>query len=160
MSQKTKCLRLRGMKVHVHYQNIRYRASNRSTLWPAGHPYVEPRLCIFHVSYVGYHYSCVLTHRLCVCPSDVFEELSVTVQEKDSLSSELHVRHIAIEQLFKNCTKLPWLQIGRAGVKAGNNPVEWVLFGDSRVPQRPKRKRSLKQTLMEAQTDRKRTKLC
>uniref|UniRef100_A0A8C1KU06 Chromosome 21 open reading frame 91 n=1 Tax=Cyprinus carpio TaxID=7962 RepID=A0A8C1KU06_CYPCA len=54
----------------------------------------------------------------------VFEELSVAVQEKDSLSSELHVRHIAIEQLFKNCAKLPWLQIGRAGVKAGNNPVE------------------------------------
>uniref|UniRef100_A0A8C0YLZ0 Protein EURL homolog n=1 Tax=Cyprinus carpio carpio TaxID=630221 RepID=A0A8C0YLZ0_CYPCA len=61
---------------------------------------------------------------LCVCVSDVFEELSVAVQEKDSLSSELHVRHIAIEQLFKNCAKLPWLQIGRAGVKAGNNPVE------------------------------------
>uniref|UniRef100_A0A672P9X2 Protein EURL homolog n=1 Tax=Sinocyclocheilus grahami TaxID=75366 RepID=A0A672P9X2_SINGR len=55
---------------------------------------------------------------------NVFEELSVAVQEKDSLSSELHVRHIAIEQLFKNCAKLPWLQIGRAGVKAGNNPVE------------------------------------
>jgi len=54
----------------------------------------------------------------------VFEELSVAVQEKDSLSSELHVRHIAIEQLFKNCAKLPWLQIGRAGVKASNNPVE------------------------------------
>ncbi len=108
--------------MHVHYQNVRYRTSNRFTLWPAGHPYVEPCLCIFHISYVGYHYSCVLTHRL--CPSDVFEELSVAVQEKDSLSSELHVRHIAIEQLFKNCTKLPWLQIGRAGVKAGNNPVE------------------------------------
>lgn len=93
-------------------------------LWPAGHPHVELYLCISHGSYVGYHYSCVLTHRLCVCVSDVFEELSVAVQEKDSLSSELHVRHIAIEQLFKNCGKLPWLQIGRAGVKAGNNPVE------------------------------------
>ncbi|XP_051972015.1 protein EURL homolog [Xyrauchen texanus] len=55
---------------------------------------------------------------------NVFEELSVAVQEKDSLSSELHVRHIAIEQLFKNCAKLPWLQIGRAGIKAANNPVE------------------------------------
>ncbi|XP_051541624.1 protein EURL homolog [Myxocyprinus asiaticus] len=55
---------------------------------------------------------------------NVFEELSVAVQEKDSLSSELHVRHIAIEQLFKNCSKLPWLQIGRAGIKPGNNPVE------------------------------------
>ncbi|KAG9263713.1 protein EURL homolog [Astyanax mexicanus] len=54
----------------------------------------------------------------------VFEELSVVVQEKDSLSSQLHVRHIAIEQLFKNCAKLPWLQIGRAGVRASNAPVE------------------------------------
>ncbi|XP_066507740.1 protein EURL homolog isoform X2 [Hoplias malabaricus] len=54
----------------------------------------------------------------------VFEELSVAVQEKDSLASQLHVRHIAIEQLFKNCAKLPWLQIGRAGVKASNSPVD------------------------------------
>ncbi|KAI4878822.1 hypothetical protein NFI96_033294, partial [Prochilodus magdalenae] len=54
----------------------------------------------------------------------VFEELSAAVQEKDSLASQLHVRHIAIEQLFKNCAKLPWLQIGRAGVKASNPPVE------------------------------------
>lgn len=51
----------------------------------------------------------------------VFEELTVAVQEKDSLASELHVRHIAIEQLFKNCAKLPWLQISRAGVKASSN---------------------------------------
>ncbi|XP_072302805.1 protein EURL homolog [Eucyclogobius newberryi] len=48
----------------------------------------------------------------------VFEELTKAVQEKDSLASELHVRHIAIEQLFKNCAKLPWLHISRAGVKA------------------------------------------
>ncbi|KAM9846715.1 protein EURL homolog [Aulostomus maculatus] len=48
----------------------------------------------------------------------VFEELTMAVQEKDSLASELHMRHIAIEQLFKNCAKLPWLQISRAGVKA------------------------------------------
>lgn len=56
----------------------------------------------------------------------VFEELTVAVQEKDSLASELHVRHIAIEQLFKNCAKLPWLHISRAGVKASssNGPVE------------------------------------
>ncbi|KAG5844445.1 hypothetical protein ANANG_G00162600 [Anguilla anguilla] len=54
----------------------------------------------------------------------VFEELTSAVQDKDSLASELHVRHIAIEQLFKNCGKLPWLQIGRAGVKASNTPVE------------------------------------
>ncbi|KAM4620836.1 protein EURL homolog [Polymixia lowei] len=55
----------------------------------------------------------------------VFEELSVAVQEKDSLASELHVRHIAIEQLFKNCAKLPWLHISRAGVKASSStPVE------------------------------------
>uniref|UniRef100_UPI0037E91FC5 protein EURL homolog n=1 Tax=Semicossyphus pulcher TaxID=241346 RepID=UPI0037E91FC5 len=58
----------------------------------------------------------------------VFEELTVAVQEKDSLASELHVRHIAIEQLFKNCAKLPWLHISRAGVKASSNnnggPVE------------------------------------
>ncbi|XP_042355468.1 protein EURL homolog [Plectropomus leopardus] len=51
----------------------------------------------------------------------VFEELTVAVQEKDSLASELHVRHIAIEQLFKNCAKLPWLQISRAGVKASSS---------------------------------------
>ncbi|XP_060941824.1 protein EURL homolog [Limanda limanda] len=58
----------------------------------------------------------------------VFEGLTVAVQEKDSLASELHVRHIAIEQLFKNCAKLPWLQISRAGVKASSSsssgPVE------------------------------------
>ncbi|XP_028840698.1 protein EURL homolog [Denticeps clupeoides] len=54
----------------------------------------------------------------------VFEELTEAVQEKDSLASELHVRHIAIEQLFKNCAKLPWLQVGRAGVKAGNAHTE------------------------------------
>ncbi|XP_046876695.1 protein EURL homolog [Hypomesus transpacificus] len=55
----------------------------------------------------------------------VFEELTGAVQEKDSLASELHVRHIAIEQLFKNCAKLPWLQISRAGVKASSSaPVE------------------------------------
>ncbi|XP_056140766.1 protein EURL homolog [Lampris incognitus] len=55
----------------------------------------------------------------------IFEELTVAVQEKDSLASELHVRHIAIEQLFKNCAKLPWLHISRAGVKASSNtPVE------------------------------------
>ncbi|KAM7398524.1 hypothetical protein PAMA_006432 [Pampus argenteus] len=59
----------------------------------------------------------------------VFEELTSAVQEKDSLASELHVRHIAIEQLFKNCAKLPWLHISRAGVKAGSSgsgssPVE------------------------------------
>lgn len=59
--------------------------------------------------------------------TEVFEELTVAVQEKDSLASELHVRHIAIEQLFKNCAKLPWLHISRAGVKASNSssPVEW-----------------------------------
>ncbi|KAJ8342929.1 hypothetical protein SKAU_G00328570 [Synaphobranchus kaupii] len=54
----------------------------------------------------------------------VFEELTAAVQDKDSLASELHVRHIAIEQLFKNCAKLPWLQISRAGVKTTNAPVE------------------------------------
>ncbi|CAL8235498.1 unnamed protein product [Boreogadus saida] len=56
----------------------------------------------------------------------VFEELTAAVQEKDSLASELHVRHVAIEQLFKNCAKLPWLHISRAAVKAssGNTPVE------------------------------------
>nr|XP_057943880.1 protein EURL homolog [Doryrhamphus excisus] len=59
----------------------------------------------------------------------VFEELTAAVQEKDSLASELHVRHVAIEQLFKNCSKLPWLHISRAGVKTnsgggGGGPVE------------------------------------
>lgn len=53
--------------------------------------------------------------------TEVFEELTVAVQEKDSLASELHVRHIAIEQLFKNCAKLPWLHISRAGVKASSS---------------------------------------
>ncbi|CAF98556.1 unnamed protein product, partial [Tetraodon nigroviridis] len=48
----------------------------------------------------------------------VFEELTAAVQEKDSLLSELHVRHVAIEQLFQNCAKLPWLHISRAGAKA------------------------------------------
>lgn len=50
---------------------------------------------------------------------DVFEQLTAAVQEKDALASELRVRHIAIEQLFKNCAKVPWLQISRAGFKAG-----------------------------------------
>ncbi|XP_006010293.3 LOW QUALITY PROTEIN: protein EURL homolog [Latimeria chalumnae] len=49
---------------------------------------------------------------------EVFEELTQQLQEKDSLASELHVRHIAIEQLFKNRSKLPWLQVGRAKIKA------------------------------------------
>ncbi|KAG7516909.1 hypothetical protein JOB18_043416 [Solea senegalensis] len=62
-----------------------------------------------------------LNAQLLIQIQKVFEELTVAVQEKDSLASELHVRHIAIEQLFKNCTKLPWLQISRAGVKASNN---------------------------------------
>lgn len=64
--------------------------------------------------------------------TEVFEELTAAVQEKDSLASELHVRHIAIEQLFKNCAKLPWLHISRAGVKAssssnssGGGTVQW-----------------------------------
>lgn len=72
---------------------------------------------------------------LALSPStEIFEELTAAVQEKDSLASELQVRHIAIEQLFKNCAKLPWLHISRAGIKAsssGNSsnsnggPVEW-----------------------------------
>nr|XP_033799373.1 protein EURL homolog isoform X2 [Geotrypetes seraphini]XP_033799374.1 protein EURL homolog isoform X2 [Geotrypetes seraphini] len=49
---------------------------------------------------------------------EVFEELACVVQEKDSLSSELHVRNVAIEQLLKNSSKLPCLQVGRAGTKA------------------------------------------
>lgn len=53
--------------------------------------------------------------------TEVFEELTAAVQEKDSLASELHVRHVAIEQLFKNCAKLPWLHISRAGVKASSS---------------------------------------
>ncbi|KAM4795247.1 protein EURL homolog [Rhinophrynus dorsalis] len=53
---------------------------------------------------------------------DVFEDLTAVVQEKDSLSSELHVRHVAIEQLLKNCSKLPCLQMGRSGLKA-NVPI-------------------------------------
>ncbi|XP_078514484.1 protein EURL homolog isoform X1 [Lissotriton helveticus] len=53
---------------------------------------------------------------------DVFDDLTREVQEKDSLSSELHVRHIAIEQLLKNSSKLPCLQMGRAGMKT-NSPI-------------------------------------
>lgn len=67
------------------------------------------------------------SHFVSLPPStEVFEELTAAVQEKDSLASELHVRHIAIEQLFKNCAKLPWLHISRAGVKASTSsgPVE------------------------------------
>ncbi|XP_020564738.1 protein EURL homolog isoform X2 [Oryzias latipes] len=52
---------------------------------------------------------------------NVFEQLTAAVQEKDALASELRVRHIAIEQLFKNCAKVPWLQISRAGFKAGGS---------------------------------------
>ncbi|XP_077597058.1 protein EURL homolog [Stigmatopora nigra] len=58
-----------------------------------------------------------LNTELLVKIQSVFEELTAAVQEKDSLASELHVRHVAIEQLFKNCAKLPWLHISRAGVK-------------------------------------------
>uniref|UniRef100_G1NXA0 Protein EURL homolog n=1 Tax=Myotis lucifugus TaxID=59463 RepID=G1NXA0_MYOLU len=49
---------------------------------------------------------------------EVFEELTRQVQEKDSLASELHVRHVAIEQLLKNYSKLPCLQVGRTGMKS------------------------------------------
>ncbi|XP_069745172.1 protein EURL homolog [Narcine bancroftii] len=45
---------------------------------------------------------------------EVFEDLTRELEKKDSLSSELHVRYVAIEQLFK---KLPWLQIGHRGIK-------------------------------------------
>lgn len=61
-----------------------------------------------------------LTPVLSPPPTEVFEELAEAVQEKDALLSELHVRHIAIEQLFKNCAKLPWLHISRAGVKTSS----------------------------------------
>lgn len=61
-----------------------------------------------------------LNGQLLIQIQKVFEELTAAVQEKDSLASELHVRHIAIEQLFKNCAKLPWLHISRAGVKASS----------------------------------------
>lgn len=62
-----------------------------------------------------------LNGQLLIQIQKVFEELTEAVQEKDSLASELHVRHIAIEQLFKNCAKLPWLHISRAGVKASSS---------------------------------------
>ncbi|XP_056653062.1 protein EURL homolog isoform X1 [Monodelphis domestica] len=52
----------------------------------------------------------------------VFEQLAHQVQVKDSLASELHVRHIAIEQLLKNYSKLPCLQVGRQGMK-GHLPI-------------------------------------
>ncbi|XP_052523088.1 protein EURL homolog [Tympanuchus pallidicinctus] len=63
-----------------------------------------------------------LTEKLLKQIQDVFEELTQQVQEKDSLASELNVRHIAIEQLLKNCSKLPCLQMGRAGMKS-NVPI-------------------------------------
>ncbi|XP_043924728.1 protein EURL homolog [Protopterus annectens] len=69
-----------------------------------------------------------LVEKLVTEVQEVFENLTHELQKKDSMASELHVRHIAIEQLFKNCSKLPWLQIGRAGVKPsvpvnnGNQP--------------------------------------
>ncbi|XP_036601548.1 protein EURL homolog [Trichosurus vulpecula] len=53
---------------------------------------------------------------------EIFEQLAHQVQEKDSLASELHVRHIAIEQLLKNHSKLPCLQAGRQGMKC-NLPI-------------------------------------
>ncbi|XP_019750838.1 protein EURL homolog isoform X2 [Hippocampus comes] len=70
-----------------------------------------------------------LNTQLLIKIQKVFDELTAAVQEKDSLASELHVRHVAIEQLFKNCAKLPWLHISRAGVKTGSGngvggPVE------------------------------------
>lgn len=49
---------------------------------------------------------------------EVFEELTHQVQEKDSLASELHVRHVAIEQLLKNYSKLPCRQVSRIGMKS------------------------------------------
>ncbi|KAM9169627.1 protein EURL homolog [Pangshura tecta] len=63
-----------------------------------------------------------LNEKLLKQVQDVFEELTREVQEKDSLASELNVRHIAIEQLLKNCSKLPCLQVGRAGMKS-NVPI-------------------------------------
>lgn len=63
-----------------------------------------------------------LNTRLLLQVQMVFEQLSSAVQEKDSLASELHVRHVAIEQLFKNCSKVPWLHISRAGGGAGSAP--------------------------------------
>ncbi|XP_061559309.1 protein EURL homolog [Phycodurus eques] len=62
-----------------------------------------------------------LNNQLLMKIQKVFEELTAAVQEKDSLASELHVRHVAIEQLFKNCAKLPWLHISRAGVKTSTS---------------------------------------
>ncbi|XP_074070066.1 protein EURL homolog [Macrotis lagotis] len=53
---------------------------------------------------------------------EIFEQLAHQVQEKDSLASELHVRHIAIEQLLKNHSKLPCLQAGKQGMKC-NLPI-------------------------------------
>ncbi|XP_062831081.1 protein EURL homolog isoform X2 [Anolis carolinensis] len=49
---------------------------------------------------------------------DVSKELTEQLQEKDSLTSQLNGRHISIEQLLKNCSKLPCLQMGRAGMKS------------------------------------------
>ncbi|XP_048371030.1 protein EURL homolog [Sphaerodactylus townsendi] len=59
-----------------------------------------------------------LSEKLLKQIQDVFEDLTQQVQEKDSLASQLNVRHIAIEQLLKYCSKLPCLQMGRAAVKS------------------------------------------
>ncbi|XP_028938410.1 protein EURL homolog [Ornithorhynchus anatinus] len=55
---------------------------------------------------------------------EVFEELARQVQEKDSLASELHVRHVAIEQLLKNYSRLPCVQVGRAAGVKPDPPVD------------------------------------
>ncbi|XP_038622142.1 protein EURL homolog [Tachyglossus aculeatus] len=55
---------------------------------------------------------------------EVFEELTRQVQEKDSLASELHVRHVAIEQLLKNYSRLPCVQVGRAAGVKPDPPVD------------------------------------
>uniref|UniRef100_A0A3Q3W0P7 Uncharacterized protein n=1 Tax=Mola mola TaxID=94237 RepID=A0A3Q3W0P7_MOLML len=82
---------------------------------------------VLHMTKMGVEELHQLNTKLLIQIQKVFEELTVAVQEKDSLASELHVRHIAIEQLFKNCAKLPWLHISRAGVRASSSssgPVE------------------------------------
>ncbi|XP_060027927.1 protein EURL homolog isoform X2 [Erinaceus europaeus] len=116
-------------------QNSGATLCHNSVLWPHGHSQAQKKEAVVsspetNVQTQYQHYSREeltsmtlgevkqLNTKLQQQIQEVFEELSHQVQEKDSLASELHVRHVAIEQLLKNHSKLPCLQVGRAGMKS------------------------------------------